>query len=559
MVGSHLIAFGALLLGAVTAADPVVTTSYGKLLGTTSPYRPNIDVFKGIPFARPPVGELRWRAPEKPRRWHGLRNATEFGAECPQFQSNSRPGFNSPLAPAPNVSIAEDCLYLNVWTPSSSGSRLEDRNLPVYLWYYGGRFTGGSGAVPAYDGSGLASKDVVVVTVNYRTGPFGFLAHPELLAEDPNNSTGNYAVLDMQAALRWVKDEIRAFGGNPDHITTGGQSSGSSCSLDMMFSPLSQGLIAGAIAESGARAPHDPLTLSLATSYRNMSAALANGVKTAEAFNVSTIAEMRNLSMATLLTVLNENGDDFVGTQLQNVSNFMAPPEWRPVLDGYVLEYLDSEYGQALKFNHHAQVPILTGNNKDESGSGGGPNRGSGPSDPVAAYQAQAELLFGPQNLTARYLAEYPGSSAAEAANSSARFGRDLSRVSTWQWAREWAAGGARAPVWTYYWTHAPPVPGNQGAFHGSELYYVFNNVPYANPTANWTATDFAIQDVMGEYWANYIKTGNPNGGNLTTWEPSCADQSTMTLGDGYGAIPLTEDEASFDLIEDWFSLLHEY
>lgn len=305
---------------ALANAGPIVHTSYGKLEGTYSDYRSGIEVFKGIPFAQPPTGPLRWRAPKHPKRWHGIKSATSFGAECPQQLSSpsDQTENSSPLSSIANVT-SEDCLYLNVWKPENA---TKGDKLPVYIWYYGGRFSSGSGAVLAYDGSGLASKDVIVVTMNYRTGPFGFYAHPDLAKEHgAHNSSGNYAVLDMIAALEWVHEEIEEFGGNPDQITTGGQSSGSSCSLDMMYSPLSRDLVAGTIAESGARAPNDALTASLATSYRNLTEAYDNGVATMAYFNVTTIEQMRNLSMDALLDVLNEDSTIFDGTQYADVSN----------------------------------------------------------------------------------------------------------------------------------------------------------------------------------------------------------------------------------------------
>jgi carboxylesterase 2 len=192
-----------------------VTTSYGTVQGATSDLNSAVNVYKGIPFATPPIGDLRWTAPTAPSVWTGTLNATSFGADC--AQSYSALGLFS----SGSEDISEDCLYMNIWTPANATST---SNLPVYVWIYGGRFEGGAGSVPTYDGSHLASKDIVVVNFNYRMGPFGFLAHPELDAESGHNASGNYGLLDQIQALTFVQSEIAAFGGNPDHITVGGQS-----------------------------------------------------------------------------------------------------------------------------------------------------------------------------------------------------------------------------------------------------------------------------------------------------------------------------------------------
>jgi carboxylesterase 2 len=278
----------ALAGAAALSRASIVTTHYGDIEGFPSNYRPGVEVFKGIPFAQPPVGSLRWAHPLAPSNWTETLVADKFGPECPQqLASPSDETMNSsPLTSVANVT-SEDCLYLNVWRPANATA--EDK-LPVYVWYYGGRFSSGSGAVIAYDGSGLASKGVIVVTTNYRTGPFGFYAHPDLAAESPHNTSGNYAVEDMQAALFWTSESIANFGGDPDRITVGGQSSGSSCALDMMFSPLSSDRMFAVIAESGARAPRDPLTASVATSYRNQTEAYQNGYDTMAYFNQTTIS-----------------------------------------------------------------------------------------------------------------------------------------------------------------------------------------------------------------------------------------------------------------------------
>ncbi|EIM85602.1 alpha/beta-hydrolase [Stereum hirsutum FP-91666 SS1] len=537
------------------STSPTINTTYGSVQGTTSAYRDNITVYKGIPYAAPPTGSSRWTPPSAPEAWTDVYNASSFGADC--AQSYSAAGIFS----SGSENISEDCLYLNIWTPTYNDTTdLTSQNLPVFFWIYGGRFSGGAGSVPTYDGSGLAAKDIIVVTINYRLGPFGFLAHPDLSAESAYNASGNYGLLDQQFALQWVHDNIANFGGNPDQIVVGGQSAGSASALDIMWSPLSRDLIAGVIAESGARGPNDPVTGSAATSWRNRTAAEAEGVDfVANSLNVSTIAEARNLSMDTLLTY-DSLGDDtiFDGTQFENLTSaFMAPPLWRPVIDGYVLIY---SYSEALRTGDHGDVPILTGNNKDESGA-------SPDTDYTTdEYTTDYTEMFG--NFSTEFLELYPGDNETQASDNSNELFRDMSRVGTWLWSVDWAAGGAKSNVYTYYFTHAPEESESSGAYHGAELWYTFNNIPYAdfNTTDVWNSTDYAIESVMSDYWANFIRTGNPNGDNttsgtnLTYWPPSTnASKQTMWLGDAWGPGEISDSDDRISFLESWYATLQEW
>ena len=512
-----------------------MTVHYGSILGTYSDFRKDVQVFRGIPYADDTGGSNRWKPPLKPSNYSGLLDATEFGANCPQTD------ISPSIFSSPNTNISEDCLNLNIWRPANAST---GDNLPVFVWIYGGRFSGGSGDVRTYDGAGLASKGIIVVTLNYRLGPFGFLAHPALSAESGYNSSGNYGLLDMQAALHWVNEEIAHFGGDTNRVTVGGQSAGSSAALDMMFSPLSRDLIAGCIAESGARGTHDPLTGSLATSYRHKGPAEANGISVLKSLNVSTIAQARKLSMAALLTEDNLSDTIFEGTRFENISNFSEPPEFRPVLDGYVLTH---SYTDALRLNAHADVPTLTGNNADESGAV--PN----PSTSLSTYKSNFTAMFA--NLSSEFFSLYPTANATQAADETNEFWRDLSRVGTWQWASAWTAGGAKSTVYTYYWTHAPPNQ-TSGAYHGSELWYTFNNLPYSDAAMPWTKTDYAIEGRMSEYWANFIRKGNPNGGNLTDFPASETKAETMWLGDEWGVGMAANTEKKVEFVGKWLSAL---
>ncbi|KAL2012187.1 hypothetical protein VTN00DRAFT_4905 [Thermoascus crustaceus] len=530
-----------------TADYPVIKTTSGYVRGSGSEYRDGVTVYKGIPFAAPPTGSNRWKAPSAPQSWSGVLNTTSFGPQCAQSYSSA-----GIFSTGKNVT-SEDCLYLNVWTPTYDDTAdLASKKLPVYVWIYGGRFEGGSGDVKTYDGSGLAVKDIIVVTINYRLGAFGFLAHPDLSAESGHNSSGNYGILDQQFALKWVRDNIANFGGNPDQVTVGGQSAGSASALDMMYSPLSKGLINGVISESGARGPHDPITGSVATSYRTKAAAEAYGVKFLKKLNVSSIEELRNnVSTETLIDYGNGSDTIFEGTVFENVTAaFMEPPIWRPVVDGYVLPY---GYGESLRLDDHADVPILTGGNKDESGAA--PNTDITASTYTATYPA----MFG--NLSNQFLQLYPANNDSQASESSNELFRDISRVGLWRWAVDWVAGGAKSKVYTYYWTRAPAENRDQGAYHGSELWYAFNNIPYSDySNVTWSTEDYEIERKMSSYWANFIKTGDPNGDGLPYFPPTTSSsRQIMWLGNSWGAGPLSESSARVSFIERWFATQKEW
>ena len=524
---------------------PIINTTYGYVKGTYSPYRDGVTVYKGIPYANTTAGENRWKAPQA-TSWDGVLNATTFGLMCAQMPSSAG------IFSTDSTQYSEDCLTLNIWTPAYNDTAdVSQKNLAVYFWIFGGRFEGGSGDVKTYDGSGLASKDIIVVTINYRLGPFGFLAHPELSTESGHNSSGNYGLLDQQFALKWVKDNIGSFGGNPDQITVGGQSAGSASALDMMYSPLSSDMVAGVISESGARAPHDPLTGGLATSYRTKAQAEADGVSFLKTMNVTSIAELRTLSTAALVAEDSLSDTTYDNTSLAAVSGaFSNPPLWRPIIDGYVLTHT---YGDALALNVHGDVPILTGGNKDESGASPDPgfNRSS--------YNTDFSSVF--QNFSTEFFTLYPASNDTQANDMNNALFRDLNRLSPWLWAKAWSAGGATSNVYLYYWTRDPAENSGQGAYHGSELWYTFNNIPYSDfSNVTWQAYDYQVEDRMSTYWANFIKTGDPNGGNLTEFPAFSSDsQQTMWLGETFGSSYLTESAKRMAFLESWMSTLHEW
>ncbi|KAI9644449.1 hypothetical protein NHQ30_006470 [Ciborinia camelliae] len=529
-----------------TITYPVVETTNGRVQGGVSDYRDDVTVYKGIPYASPPTGANRWRAPTAHAGWNTTLNATSFGADCAQQSSDIGIFYSG------SENISEDCLTLNIWTPTFDDTDdLTTKNLPVYFWIFGGRFVGGSGSVKTYDGSGLATKDIIVVTINYRLGPFGFLAHPDLSSESGHNSSGNYGILDQQFALKWINENIAQFGGNASQVTVGGQSAGSASALDTMWSPLTKGLVHGVIAESGARGPRDPETGSAATSWRTKTQAEADGVAFFKTLNITTVDELRNISSATLLEYDNLSDTTFSDTQFENLNSFfMEPPIWRPVVDGYVLLH---SYSEALALGDHQDIPILTGNNKDESGASTSPGLN------ISTYTADNTQIF--QNFSTEFFSLYPANNDTQANDNSNELYRDLSRVGTWDWSLAWARGGAKSSVYTYYFTHAPEEQKASGAYHGSELWYVTNNIPYASyDNVTWDDTDYFIQSQMSEYWANFIKTGNPNGGNLTYFPPSTLEsRQTMWIGDKWGTGPLSEVDGRIDFIQSWFSTLQEW
>jgi carboxylesterase 2 len=459
----------------------------------------------------------------------------------------------------------EDCLHLNVWAPddatlndvtnSTAGVGVvptkTGSKYPVYVWIYGGRFAGGSASDVLYDGAGLAKKGVVVVSINYRLGALGFLAHPELSSNSSSGTSGNYGLVDQQASLHWTYENIASFGGDPSRITIGGQSAGAGSVLDHLVSPLAAGLFNQIIAESGAIYPSNPLIGSVAQSYRHLSEAEEKGSSFLESLNISSVAAARAMPVSLLLAGSMQSDATYVGTVFQNDSTYMEPPLFRPVLDGYVIP---ATYQEMLQSGNHSIVPVLTGNNKDENGASPDPGLS------VANYTAINLQEFGSVDLASEFFKLYPaGVNSTTADGSSNAFFRDQSRVSTWLWANEYMTGSARNTsgngtyqTYTYYWTHAPPAQ-DRGVYHMSEINYAFNNL-YATDSP-WTAKDYEIADILSDYWVNYISKGNPNGKGLAHWpQNSKGNPVTMELGDAWAPIPVVDEQRKVNFIQDWFS-----
>ena len=456
------------------AADQVHTGS-GIVEGTQSTDS-KIRIFKGIPFAAPPVGNLRWQPPQPAPSWEGVRKTTEFGARCMQGHIFADMVFrdNGP---------SEDCLYLNVWTPASSA----DAHLPVMVWIYGGGFQAGAASEPRQDGENLAHKGVIVVSFNYRLGVFGFLSHPDLTKESPHHASGNYGLLDQIAALEWVRKNIAGFGGDPDNVTIFGESAGSMSVSALMASPLSKGLFKQAIGESGG-------AFSLTPRDESVSQTEKTGVAFAESIHGTTLEELRA-----------KPADEVLEAALHGKGRF-----W-PNVDGYFLPENASAIYAAGKQVH---VALLAGWNADEGSAAGF----FGKEQPTKEnYEAKIRSQFGKD--AEKILKLYPANTEAEMKASA----RDLASAefiaySTWKWLDMQVKTG-ESPVYRYHFEQAPPMPAGEpshGAYHSSDIEYVFQTLDWKH--LSWTDGDRKISDVISSYWTNFAKTGNPNGNGLPEW-----------------------------------------
>jgi len=473
------LAFVASVAPLCALTQPVRT--HGGLVSGVPGKDPAILSFKGIPFAAPPVGDLRWRAPRPAPDWQGVKLAGKFSASCMQNISTreSQPWTNEFMT---HNEVSEDCLYLNVWTGAKSAS--EKR--PVYMYIYGGGFTGGSAAVPIYDGEGLASKGLVVVTINYRLGILGWFAHPELSKESSNNVSGNYGLLDQIAALKWIHDNIAAFGGDSNRVTIAGQSAGSIAVHDLVASPLARGLFQRAIAESGgstvgrAGIGNGGAAPSLAT-------AEAGGVRFAESKGAKSISELRAMSWQQLTAPQpgggRGNADPSAArgaTAASGGGRAAAPPGGRgggaagsPIIDGYVLPAAPNDVIAQGKYN---DVPFLTGMNTGELAG----LVASRTPITLEGFQNQAKQRYGED--ADKFLALYPASTDAEAVAANTQANLDRTRVALNLWAAM-RAKTSRAKTFDYLFDHALPGPESSwlGAFHTGEVPYVMNTL-YTSP-----------------------------------------------------------------------------
>lgn len=490
-----VLALGALVLGALALGPParaqtLKTARAAQGVLEAGPTDKGVAVFKGVPFAVPPVGDLRWRAPRDPAAWTGVRKADRFGANCMQSGGGGKgfgPWTTEYIIQDP---VAEDCLYLNVWTPAKTASD----KLPVLVWIHGGGFSSGSGSVPVYDGAAFARRGVVMVTINYRVGVFGFLAHPALT--DEAGTSGDYGLMDQVQALRWIRANIAAFGGDPDRVTIAGQSAGAASVHALMAAPMAKGLFARAIAQSGS---------GMGLGGPSRAAAEADGVRFAAQAGAVSLADLRALPAQALLTAAGEAGLRFA-----------------PIVDGVFVPADPNDPANAA-----SNVPLLTGLTADEA-SGMSPNYGRAT---AAELNAQLDRAFGVLSRRAAEL--YPAASDGEAGSVSRRWARERGLASTVLWAARRQEAGGQA-TFVYQFTHVEPGPESQryGAFHSSEIPYVYQTLD-KSPDRPFGPADRALSDQMAAYWANFVKGADPNGPGLPVWPRFDAAQGRiLEIGD---------------------------
>lgn len=504
-----------------------VATREGPVRGVVNDSR-TVETFAGIPYAQPPVGDLRWRAPEALEPREGVFVADRFSPAPVQGASTFFTRALSRIVEAPlegtllnPYPVSEDSLSLNIWRSTRPASG----ELPVLVYFPGGGFTTGSSALPLYDGEALASRgDVLTVTVNYRLGVFGFLAHPDLAEESRYDASGNYGILDQIAALEWIRDNIASFGGDPDRVTVAGESAGGESVCILGASPLSEGLVDGIIAGSGACMGTTGDTED-GDQFDARDAVEDAGLRLSEQLGGATIAEMRAMPVDRIAEAAAE-----------------IPGHWRPSLDGHVLPISPSEiYASGQQHD----VPLLVGSNADEASLA----LAAPPVIDVDEYRESAREIYG--DLADRFLDLYPGDTPGQALESSlhAQTDKVMTRA-MFRWARLQAQSGD-APAYLYFFSHTPPEKGLEkyGAYHGAEVAYAYDNLG-SDHDAEYTDADYLLRDQMSGYWVAFARSGDPNASGLPSWSPvaSAPDQVMEFRGDGSHVT----DRPRADAIDFW-------
>jgi len=493
-MGALAIAGLALGLSSFVHADSLtVKTAQGKAQGKTI-NDGKVKAFLGLPYAAPPVGDLRWKAPQPPTKWQGVRDATKYGARCFQGHIYADMVFqdNGP---------SEDCLYLNVFTPANAKGKL-----PVMFWIHGGGYSGGAASEPRHNGDFLPTKGVVLVTINYRLGIFGFFATADM-AKEANGAAGNYGMLDMVAALQWVKANIAKFGGDPGNVTIFGESAGSSAVSTLMAAPPAQGLFHKVIGESGA-------AFSNVLPTGTLEARETRDSEWAASLGANTLAKLRAMSADAIIEASRK--DD--------------APRFSTVVDGRLLIEPVSE---TFAKGKQAHVPLLAGWNRDE-------NSALAKDMTVEKWKAFAAEKFGDR--ADEFLKLLPGDTDEQAARSSIDFGSDaFIAFGTWKWIAAHAKTGD-SPVYRYHFElAAPPSKFHQGtfAFHSDDIEYVFGTLD-TRPGAEWRPEDRKLSEQMMSYWSNFARTGDPNGPGLPEWPKLGADNMVMHLDSTITSSPST-------------------
>lgn len=504
MIRLYFLAGMMFLTAAAHAQLQTVKVEEGILKGT---FKGDLTIYKGIPFAAPPVGELRWRPPQPPAKWAGIRDAKSFSPAPVQ-------GGNPPSGKS------EDCLYLNVWTPAKSAGE----NIPVLVWIHGGAFNAGYTSEPGYDCEKLAQRGLVMVSIAYRVGPLGFLAHPDLSAESPNHVSGNYGLLDMIAALKWIRKNIAAFGGNPGKVTIFGESAGGIAVSMLCASPLAKGLFQGAISESGGSFGPPRSVMYPGENLKRLKDAETAGVDYVKAAGLTSIADLRKVDADKLPPV-----------------HGLA---W-PIIDGWVIADDQYKLYEAGKFN---KVPVLIGYNSDEGAS-------FSPPKTKEEYESALNKRYG--KFAGALSKAYPAGTGVIS-----KTARDLTRDAafgwhTWTWARL-QSKNSKSKVFYYYFDRHPDYSATSeragyGSPHAQEVAYVFGHVDADDQRV--TEKDIAISDAMGTYWANFAKYGNPNGPGLPDWRPfSGVDPAVMYFDQTahLGPVPSVESLNVLDAYFKW-------
>lgn len=481
-------------------STPRVTVAEGILEGSIEPGS-GVRSFKGIPFAQPPVGNLRWQPPQPPAPWPGVRSAQQFGPRAMQLPVFGDMNFRS-------NGMSEDCLYLNVWVPAEPSTE----PLPVLVYFYGGGNIAGDGSEPRYDGERLAQRGIITVTTNYRLNAFGFFAHPELSQESAQHASGNYGYLDQVAALRWIHDNIAAFGGDPGRVTIAGESAGSISVSAQMISPLAKHLIAGAIGSSG--------SMMGALSPLPLAAAEQIGLELAQELSATSLAELRAIP----------------AEQLLQATSTRTPQHFSGTIDGYFLPGAPIDLFAGGK---QSQVPLLVGWNSEEMNYRFllGEN-----SPTLANYQAAVRERFG--EAAEPLLQLYPATNEDEVIDAATDLAGDLFiGYSTWKWA-DLHGQSSQQPVYRYLYAHPRPpmrpemgdavpglaggvirgeeaaaqsIPQARGAVHSADIEYFMGNLD-TNIVYAWSEQDQQLSDLMQQCYVNFVRGGNPNGGDVPAW-----------------------------------------
>jgi para-nitrobenzyl esterase len=485
-----------------TQAPLEVQVTGGIVRGAAGP--DGVRRFLGIPYAAPPVGDKRWTAPEPAARWQDVRDATRFGNRCMQTTPFPDMVFRSPEE-------SEDCLNLSIWTPASSGERL-----PVMVWIHGGGFFSGSSDEPRHEGTPIARKGVVLVVINYRLGILGFLAHPELTTSSGRQASGNYGLLDQIAALRWVQQNIAAFGGDPANVTIFGESAGSFSVNALMASPLTEGLFAKVIGQSGA------FFSALSLPLKPLAEAEADGAALAKAVGAGSLAALRAKPHAELVAAIGPN-----------------PTRFAPIVDGYALA---SDPWNVFAEGRQRAVPLLAGWNSAESKQG-----------PVAPAEARARIAKAFPDDQADAMKVFPTATDREARLSATALASDtFIGYNTWKWIEVHAATG-RAPVYRYLFDHVIPTSAGDppaddpGAAHATDIEFVFHSLE--SRQLPWRDVDRRVADEMLTRWTSFAKTGNPNAPGLVAWPAWDANRRLLRIR-GTSVVEQEQDRARYELFD---------